>query len=356
MTDLALAPVRPFRRAARAGFRADRRGTVAVLTGLMILPLMFSAGIAVDLTRATGFRAALQNAADSAALAGAAAYTDATQASAAAAVATAYLQQAEAGLPPNRGVSFTVTPAVLTNAAGQTAGYTVTVTAQAQVATTLMSLVVASMAAIARATAENPVVTINATLGNWKSSAWDANTIYWYVVPPNGALPAAADLHELFTNTGPAPTTLPSIQVTAAQKIGFALQNVTGGIQGYGANQYGSPQGHTNWLYSQLSPPSASAYPTVPQNCALEVAVATAADPVPTQTGGSCSSATPALGTVSCAQAAGETIFYFWNDMGGSADDYDYNDAQYSLTCSAPPPATTQTVASAAPTTVVLTN
>ena len=355
MTDLALAPVRPFRRAARGGFRADRRGTVAVLTGLMILPLMFSAGIAVDLTRATGFRAALQNAADSAALAGAAAYTDAAQATAATAVATAYLQQAEAGLPPNRGVSFTVTPAVLTNAAGQTAGYTVSVTAQAQVATTLMSLVVASMPAVARATAENPVVTINATLGNWKSSAWDANTIYWYVVPPNGALPAAADLHALFTNTGPAPTTLPSIQVTAAQKIGFALQNVTGGIQGYGANQYGSPQGQTNWLYSQLSPPSASAYPTEPRNCALEVAVATAADPTPTQTGGSCSSATPALGTVSCAQAAGETIFYFWNDMGGSADDYDYNDAQYSLTCAAPP-ATTQTVASAAPTTVVLTN
>ena len=354
MTDLALAPIRPFRPAARSGFGADRRGTVAVLTGLMILPLMFSAGIAVDLTRATGFRTALQNAADSAALAGAAAYTDATQASAATAAATAYLQQAEAGLPSNRGVSFTVTPAVLTNAAGQTTGYTVAVTAQAQVPTTLMSLVVASMPAIARATAENPVVTVTATLGNWKSSAADANTIYWYVVPQNGALPAAADLHQLFTNTGPAPTTLPSIQLTAAQKIGFALKNVTGGIHGYGANQYGSPQGHTNWLYSQLAPPSASAYPTEPRDCALEVAVATAATPTPTQTAGSCVAATPALGTISCTQAAGQTVFYFWNDMGGTTDDYDYNDAQYSLSCSAPP--TTQTVASAAPTTVVLTN
>ena len=355
MTDVALVPIRSFRPEARSGFAADRRGTVAVLTGLMVLPLMFSAGVAVDLTRATAFRAALQNAADSAALAGAAAYVDAAHASAATAAATAYLQQAEAGLPPNRGVSFTVTPAVLTNAAGQTTGYTMTVAAQAQVATTLMSLAVASMPAVARATAENPVVTVNATLGNWKSSAADANTIYWYVVPPNGALPAAADLHALFTNTGPAPTTLPAIQVTASQKIGFALRNVTGGITGYGPNQYGSPQGQTNWLYSQLSPPSASAYPTLAQNCALEVAVATTTNPTPTQTGGSCSAATPALGTISCAEAAGQTVFYFWNDMGGSTDDYDYNDAQYSLTCTAPP-ATTQTVAAAAPTTVVLTN
>jgi Flp pilus assembly protein TadG len=313
---------------------ADQRGVTAVTFGLLLVPILVSVGAGVDLTRDTTFRTALQSAADSAAIAGAAAYVDASSASKAVSVATAYIQQAEAGLPANNGVTFSVTTKVLTNTSGQTTGYTVSVSASGSVATTLMSVAMSSMPNSVSATALDPMVTINATLGNWKSSAWDANTIYWYIVPSNGSLPKTSDLHALFTNTSKPPTSLPPISLTAGQTIGFALKNVTGGLHPYGSNGYGSPQGHANWLYSQLSPPSLSAYPTEANNCALQVVAATASDPTPTETPGSCSPKTPAFGTVSCNEAAGQTIFYFWNDMGGGTDDYDYNDAQYSLTCS----------------------
>ena len=335
--------------------RTDRRAGVALLTALGMVPMLLSVGIAIDLSRVTAFRIALQNAADSAALAGAAVYSSSGKSSAAVTAATNYMTQAEAELPANDGVTFTATPAIQTNPAGATTGYTVSVTASAAVPTTVMSLVTPSVSTSVSAGALNPEVSISASLGNWKSSAWDANTIYWYVVPSNGSLPASTDLHALFTNDGPQPTSLPSITVTAGQSIGFALKNVTGGIQGYGPNQYGSQQGHTNWIYSQLSPPSKSAYPSEPANCSLEVVVATSADPNPTETAGSCSSATPANATLNCQQLPGQTIYYFWNDMGGSVDDKDYNDAQYSVTCPAPAGSNNAT-ASAAPTSVVLTN
>ena len=334
-------------------FGADRRGTTALLFGLLLVPIVVAVGAGFDLTRDTTFRSALQAAADQAALAGASAYTAASAQASAVASATAYMTAAEAGLPANSGVSFAVATAPVTGAGGATTGYTVSVTATASVATTLMAIAIPAMANTVTATALNPVVTFNASLGSWKSSAWDSNTIYWYVVPADGSLPASSDLHELFSNASAPPASLPSITLTGGQTIGFALQNITGGLRGYGPNQYGSPQGHTNWLYSQESPPSLSAYPTEPKNCALQVIAATTADPNPAETPGSCSAATPALGTVNCAQAMGQTIYFFWNDMGGSTDDYDYNDAQYSLTCGAPQSATTAS-SSAVPTGVVL--
>ena len=52
-------------------------------------------------------------------------------------------------------------------------------------------------------------------------------------------------------------------------------------------------------------------------------------------TSGSCFSGLPAYATVNCAQAAGMTLYYYWNDMGGATDDKDYNDAVYTVTCSA---------------------
>ena len=305
------------RRAGPARLPADRRGGVATLTAIAMLPLLLSTGIAIDLARVAQFRIALQGAADAASLAGAAVYTGTT------------------------------------NAGGATTGYTVAVAASAAVPTTFMSLVVPSVGTSVNAGALNPQITITASLGNWKSSAWDANTIYWYVVPPGGGLPAASALHMVFTNTAPAPKSLPPITITAGQSIGFALKNVTGGIHGYGSNQYGGTQGHANWIYSQLSPPSAQAYPTEPRNCALQVVVATTANPTPTETPGSCAAATPPNATLNCTQMPGKTVFYFWNDMGGGRDDYDYNDAQYSMTCPAAPSGSS--VASATPTNVVLT-
>lgn len=49
-------------------FKADRKGTVAVLFGLSVIPVAGLAGAAVDYTRATVAKAALQTAADQAAL------------------------------------------------------------------------------------------------------------------------------------------------------------------------------------------------------------------------------------------------------------------------------------------------
>lgn len=49
-------------------FRSDRRGNVAILFSLAILPVMGAAGVALDYSRASATRAALQNAADATAL------------------------------------------------------------------------------------------------------------------------------------------------------------------------------------------------------------------------------------------------------------------------------------------------
>jgi Flp pilus assembly protein TadG len=54
-----------------ARFRSDRRGNVAVLFALAMIPLTFAAGAAVDYSRAGDVQSRLQMAADSAALAGA---------------------------------------------------------------------------------------------------------------------------------------------------------------------------------------------------------------------------------------------------------------------------------------------
>ena len=317
-------------------FTQDRRAGVALVTGLGMVPLFLSAGIAIDLSRVTQFRVALQQASDSAALAGAAVYNSTGNEAAAKAAAQNYMQQAMAGLPPNNGVTYTATPGTPTTS-GAVTDYTVAVAAKASVPTTVLSFIIPTVPTKVVATGLNPILTLTASLGNWKSSAWDANTIYWYIVPANGTLPAASAMHALFTNTGPAPTSLPTIQITAGQSIGFALKNVTGGIHGYGPNQYGSAQGHTNWLYSQLSPPSKNAYPSFAKNCALQVVVATPTNPTPTETPGGCTNATPANATVNCAKMPGQTVFFFWNDMGGGRDDYDYNDAQYSLSCPSAP-------------------
>ena len=332
-------------------FAADRHAGVALLTGLAMAPLLLTAGIAIDLSRVTQFHIALQQASDSAALAGAAVYNSTGSQTAAQTAAQNYMTQAIASLPKNDGVTYTATPGTPTTI-GAITNYTVAIAAKAAVPTTVLSFVIPSISTNVGATGLNPVITLTASLGNWKSSAWDANTIYWYVVPSNGGLPAASAMHSLFTNSGPEPTSLPGIQITAGQSIGFALKNVTGGIHGYGSNQYGSPEGHTNWLYSQLSPPSKQAYPTVAKNCALQIGIATTSKPTPTQSPGSCSNATPSGATVNCAQTPGQMIYFFWNDMGGGKDDYDYNDAQYSISC---PSAPANSTLAAATGTVVLT-
>ncbi len=58
----------------------DRRASVALVAAVSMLPLLIAAGVAIDMSRLTDARAALQRAADNAALSGAAAYVLYTQA------------------------------------------------------------------------------------------------------------------------------------------------------------------------------------------------------------------------------------------------------------------------------------
>ena len=41
--------------------------------------------------------------------------------------------------------------------------------------------------------------------------------------------------------------------------------------------------------------------------------------------------------TLSCSQMNGRTFIYWWNDMGGQTDDYDYNDISYQFSCNPAP-------------------
>lgn len=58
----------------------DRRGSVALVAAISMFPLLIAAGVAIDMSRLTDARSALQRAADNAALSGAAAYVLYTQA------------------------------------------------------------------------------------------------------------------------------------------------------------------------------------------------------------------------------------------------------------------------------------
>ncbi len=364
MTTLALTSTRSGR--GRGRFSTDRRGTVAVLTGLLIVPMMISAGVAVDLTRATAVHAALQNAADSAALAGAGVYTSAQAATAATNAATTYIQQATATLPAGDGAHFTVATGSVTDSTGQVSGYTVTVTATATMPTTLMSLVTPNVATAASSTAENKLLSITPNNASVAPNNPDTDTVYWYVVHPDGSLPDASELHRMFSNSdGEAPDKLAPIRFAAGQTIGFALANVTGGNASYGENQYGGEQGQTHMFYSQLSVPNANAYPSEKHNCSLQVTASQSSTGSQGQgnqgqgnqdqgnqgqwnqgqqhssDGEDHSHQTPVSGTMDCMHAPGETLTFAWDDMGGQSDDRKFNSVSFSASCPAAPTSAT---------------
>jgi Flp pilus assembly protein TadG len=310
----------------------DARGNVGLIFGLSLVMLALVAGAAVDFTRASQFKSMLQGTVDAAALAGASSYVSSTTATTGTTVATTYMNNGIPLLPTNNGVTFSVSTGSVTSGS-QTTGYTVTISATAQVPTTLMGIFTRSIAVTVGAKAEDPVVTATADFTGWSSSACDGNTIYWYLIPTNGGLPPLSSLNQLYTNvTGASNTAVNNFSVPAGQKVGFALQNVTGENCAYGSNQYGASQGSTQYFYSQLTPPSADAYSSVTQDCSLQViAVTNGVNPTPVS--GSCFATDPQNSTTSCQSLSGQTMRYFWNDMGGATDDKDYNDAEYNFSC-----------------------
>lgn len=261
----------------RARF-ARQRGVSSIMLLVLLVPLLLCVGIAVDVARMVQFRSDLQNAVDEAALAGAAVFIDSTQSALASSVATNYFNRAI--LPVAISVSK---PTVTTNASGTinptlgtSAAHSVTVSATAQVQTTLMALVAPTMATVSTtATAANPVVQANLAFPTQVSAACDGNSVYLYQVPQNStktgydysSVPAysTSNYYRIYTSYSPSSSmgqavsqTLPTFSVN--QPLGVMMRNDTNGNVGNsncgvtvtGANSYGAPSGSSQAFYSSL--------------------------------------------------------------------------------------------------------
>ncbi len=368
---------------------SNSRGTVALMFGLMLIPLAVAIGAGFDYSRAVHVRAMLQDTVDSAALSGASAYTAPSAQTTATTLAQSYVSKGTAALPSNVTLkSTTVTPG--SQGSGNNVAYTMFVSATATVPTTFMSFYEPTMTVTASAKAVNPVVTATFNMGSFVSYACDTNEIYWYIVPSGGGVPDASAMNLLWSNDTRSPTTLASFNVAASAQIGFAIKNVTGsrpsslGGCNYGNNMYGAHPGDTQWLYSSAQPPSLyyniapggtntgthATYETT-QDCALVVEQGTFSSrrgtwSYPSAPQGQCFTtsgtgentntydrngnmtgvcdgcgsgqkmATEMTNAApSCSALSGKSYQYNWNDMGGTFDSYNYgNDMQYVFSCS----------------------
>jgi hypothetical protein len=206
-----------------------------------------------------------------------------------------------------------------------------------------MSIFMPTMPVTASATAEDPFGTLNIT-PTFSCSAADLNQIYYYVIPskaPTNYTPPQEALTLFASNVGGcagANGNTQAIQVYAAQKIGFALKNTTGGVSKYGSNGYSAAQGSVHWFYSSSTTISQDAYSSVTQNCSLDVVYVNGSTTTGSVSNGSCTDTTAMskYSTFNCGELSGGTLTFNWNDMGGNPDDKDYNDAVYSMNCNIP--------------------
>ncbi|MBV9757576.1 MAG: hypothetical protein JO047_11015 [Alphaproteobacteria bacterium] len=249
----------------------QERAAVAGVFALLAVPLVSGIALAVDYALFVDARIALQNAVDEAALAGAGAYSQSTQASAAQTAATNAFNAAR--LP---GTLTAGTPTVTTNSSGTInpnlgtqAAYTVTVTDTAQITAGFIRIFRPSVSITLSGTAANPKISPNITFSNVRSSACDGNTLYLYQVPtgsngkpnyasvPSFTTGAGGNYYEIgnnFSGSLPSGQTLPT--VTATQPLGIMLGNKKNGNgNGCGltsADSYGAPNGYTEYAYSSL--------------------------------------------------------------------------------------------------------
>lgn len=354
----------------------DRRGVAAVLFALMLPTLLLSTGAAVDFARVGMLKTSMQAVTDGAALAGASALclssgqTDATQA------ATQYYTK---GTVPIARYATINTPTVTIPSSIE-----VTVTATATLNNTLMRLVGMSETVSVTSSAEGPAYTLQVTkTGGFRSSAYDSDSIYFYNAS-NGAVPTTvASMTRLYTNDSKIDPNYTAdnaasknIAVGGNDYVGFALVNITGGVTGYGSNGYGAVQGSTHIFYTSLPIPAQIAYPspgTFYDNqqlnftyqgrpyayCQQNKITGTVTDWTSTETN-SCTahpctemngnvvlennlltgtgSATPSCSTQStsnltCLQLYNSPVTFKFNDMGGGGDDFDYDDADFTVSC-----------------------
>jgi len=323
----------------------DRRGAIALTFALGLVPMLLGVGTGVDIVRGVQVKRVLQAAVDSAALAGASAYANGDSSSAASTVASNYFSLNGLPLPGGAPSPTTTVSTSEQSSNGVVSGYTVTVAATTQMPTTFMSLLISSVAVTTSATAVNPVsqVTVDGSgiLDNFKSSACDLNTIFYYLTSDDNTIPnpnTFTSAQQIGTN-GTTNNPSVSFNITATQKIGFALKNVTGGICNYGNSQYGSTPGTTNWYFTTAWPPSNNPYNSatlqaVPNNRSFYTTTTSTPNTVLTPpVGGGGFSTPPTYPTITCQQIGTQYVNYYWNDMGGNSDDLDYNDMEYSLNC-----------------------
>jgi Flp pilus assembly protein TadG len=371
-----------FRRFMRTG-----RGNVLILFALMAVVLVASVGLAVDYSRTVHFRNTLQGEVDAAAIAGAAAYLNSGKngsgvpySAVAQDVAIRYISNAQ--LPIFIGsLNVTATPSATS------AGFFMTVTASAPIATTFMAIFTSTIPISATATAKNAIFNIQLKAGGWNSNAYDLNTVYWYLFDPNNnVMPQPQDLHIMYSNQAGfdnSPTI--NISASATQQIAFAMVNTTGGLHAYARNGYGANLGSTQTFYSHYasSPvgnyttPNSVAYPNAVwsanydgrTNCSLEITTGIAKTTSPTDQPSTPTFPVPHTGTCnnssnpnfsdtqkfaasSCSSLNSSKttttngvitttynytfVGYNWNDMGGGSEDYDFNDASFYMSCPSP--------------------
>lgn len=354
-------------------FRTAERGAVAVLFAVMMIPLILATGAAVDFARVEILKTSLQSVVDGAALAGASALSLPNGTTSAGTVATDYF---------NKGMSSLATTATVGSPTVTIPSSTkVTVTATATLQYSFMNLVGRGLSVPITATAQGPAYQLQVTKnGGFTGDAWDGNSIYFYKVS-GSSVPDTTSLKLLFTND---PAVDPNwvadnaaakaIQVGANDSVGFAMVNKTGSKTYYRSNAYGAGGGSTHYFYSSLASPSSIAYPSQPTfatgtttttkdkygnitiTCYRTAITATNADYVPTSAsscnahpcttlnsgvvlqnnlvvGNNNACSTPATVTKTCLQLQATPLLFAWNDMGGPGDDFDYQDANYTVTC-----------------------
>ena len=391
----------------------DQRGSISMMMAMSAVPLVLALGVGVDMSRLVMAKAALQSAADRAALAGANAYTSSQMTAAAKTAANNYFNGSTQGLDATVGLATVTAAPGLTPAGGSSLNVTIDVTAT--MPTTLMALAsISSMTITAHSAAAaanpgapgsgsaspQPVITIGPgfRVGAVKSTASDWNSAYMYAVPNNSRgtpdytqFPPPSQFFEIGSNcnsgdsswsqqsrcngqfgaTVPATETFPL--VSSNQPLAFLFANMNNGqspasSQGYGPNQYGAAPGNyellmsaplssnqspsqntdnsvatvlalTGFTLNQVSTKYYKVSNTTNSNCALQIVLV---DPNnlpsdPPYPGQCLTPSDPRSGSqyanLSCAQIAGRTFMYWWNDMGATKDDYDYKNLYYTIRC-----------------------
>ncbi len=348
-----------------AHFSRYRRGSVLIMFAGMLVGLILLIGAAIDYGRATHFKTALQSLADASALAGASAYTSSSPDTGPLGIQVAQnlWNAGLSRLPPNNGVG---TPTITSSF--DSAGYYIRVSVPAStIRTTFLSLVMNSITVTVAAKAKDPIVTASVDFGGWTTDAYDGNTLYWYKVPDDGSLPSYdtahanqagynSAFHAILANiVNNPPATSRSFTIAAAQQIGFAFVNITGGkcpiagctpLTNYGSNGYGGAFSSVHVFFSQLNPPNYSSYGYQPGprlsgaacNATLLTALVDPHNPYPTAPSANTGHCQPAVANPvaapACSQLGANSFRYFWNDMGSGTDDFDFNDGAYNFSCS----------------------